>query len=397
LTKGLPSEVGKARKRLVIESWRFISHSFALVAQSHCLSLLHRGDVELRFVDLPYYGDTWRRTRGILPADEEAAVEALRAPELDFAPDATYTMRPERPDFSSPRSGRRFVFGTAEYRMLKTQNRSGLTSGADVPETVSVVTPSKWPALAYERFGIARDRIHVVPLGIDPAVFRPDAAARKATREALGLQDAFIYLSVGAMTWNKGIDVLLAAFAQIAETERDAVLFLKGADAIYDSEELVRQTLGAFPERARSAIAARLVYEGGQYPSAKVADLLRAADVYVSPYRAEGFNMPVLEAAACGTPVICTAGGPTDEFTEEAFAWRIRSSPRQVSFSATDVGDYLEPDVDHLIELMRRAAQERDDAARIGAESATYAAENFSWGRVTNRLFDVLFTAPYRL
>jgi len=128
-----------------------------------------------------------------------------------------------------------------------------------------------------------------------------------------------------------------------------------------------------------------------------MADLLRAADVYVSPYRAEGFNMPVLEAAACGTPVICTAGGPTDEFTEEAFAWRIRSSPRQVSFTATNVGDYLEPDVDHLVELMRRAAQERDDATRIGAEGATYAAENFSWGRVTNRLFDVLFTAPYRL
>src|SRR5262249_49516892 len=140
--QGHPIEAGNARKRLVIESWRFISHSFALVAQAHCLSLLQRDDVELRFVDLPYYGDTWRRTRGILPADEEAALAALRAPEVDFAPDATYTMRAERPDFSSPRSGRRFVFGTAEFRVLKTQNRSGLTSGAQVPETVSVIAPS---------------------------------------------------------------------------------------------------------------------------------------------------------------------------------------------------------------------------------------------------------------
>ena len=363
MTKGLPSEVGKARKRLVIESWRFISHSFALVAQSHCLSLLHRGDVELRFVDLPYYGDTWRRTRGILPADEEAAVEALRAPELDFAPDATYTMRPERPDFSSPRSGRRFVFGTAEYRMLKTQNRSGLTSGADVPETVSVVTPSKWPALAYERFGIARDRIHVVPLGIDPAVFRPDAAARKATREALGLQDAFIYLSVGAMSPNKGLDVLLKAFARVTDTEPDAVLFLKGADALYHSKECVREVLDDLPGRAREQVAAKLIYNGDTYSSRMMADLLRAADVYVSPYRAEGFNLPVLEAAACGVPVLCTGGGPTDEFTEESFARRIRSRLSRIQVGPNDV-DSLGRQAETLVGE-RAPARGRHDADAV--------------------------------
>lgn len=391
LTKIPPIEVGNGRKHLLIEGWRFISHSFALVAQSQCVSLLQRDDVDLRFADLPYYRDTWRSARGILPTDQEAIMAELRAPEFDFMPDATYTMRPERPDFSAPRSGRRFVFGVAEYRVLKTQNRSGLRSGTEVPEAVSVLTPSKWPALAYERFGIPRERIHVVPLGIDPRVFRPDAAARNATREGLGRQDAFIYLSVGAMTWNKGLDVLLRAFAPIAQTQQDAVLLLKGADALYDSQNLARRALDLLPARARSAVAAKLVYVGGQYPSTWMADLLRAADTYVSPYRAEGFNMPVLEAAACGTPVICTAGGATDEFTEEPFARRIRSSPRQVKLSAVDVGDYLEPDVDHLVELMRQAYRERDDAARPGATGVAHIAKNFSWQSVTDRLIDVLF------
>ena len=84
-------------------------------------------------------------------------------------------------------------------------------------------------------------------------------------------------------------------------------------------------------------------------------------------------------------------GGPTDEFTEEPFARRIRSSPRQVNFNASDVGDYLEPDVDHLVELMRQSARERDDAMRVGAVGATYAAQNLSWERVTDRLVEVLF------
>ena len=119
-------------------------------------------------------------------------------------------------------------------------------------------------------------------------------------------------------------------------------------------------------------------------------DLFRAADVYVSPYRAEGFNLPVLEAAACGVPVICTAGGPTDEFTQESFARRIRSTPTQMPPGAPEVGDYLEPDLDHLIELMRQALHERDHA-RASAAGAAYVAEHFTWERVTERLMEVLF------
>ena len=379
-------------RRLLVEGWRLIPHSYALVAQSHCLCLLQDHEVELRFVDLPYYFDRWRRTRGVFTAEQEASLAGLRAPEPDFLPQATLTMRPERPDFSAPRSGRRFAFGTAEYRVLAEENRSGLRSAAEVPDTVSMVTPSRWSALAYERFGLPRERIHVVPHGIDPAVVRPDAAARNAAREALGLRDAFVYLSVGAMTWNKGPDVLLAAFARIAETEPEARLFLKGADALYPSRAMVRSVLDDLSARARETVAARLIYNGDTYSARMMADLLRAADSYVSPYRAEGFNLPVLEAAACGVPVICTGGGPTDEFTQESFARRIRSRPARMAPEASDVGDYLEPDLDHLVELMRQALRERNGATRIGAAGAAYVAQNFTWGRVTDRLVEVLFS-----
>ena len=379
-------------RRLLVEGWRFIPHSYALVAQSHCLCLLQEQELELRFVDLPYYFDRWRRTRGVFTAEQEASLAGLRAPEPDFLPQATLTMRPERPDFSAPRSGRRFAFGTAEYRVLAEENRSGLRSAAEVPDTVSMVTPSRWCALAYERFGLPRERIHVVPHGIDPAVIRPDGAARNAAREALGLRDAFVYLSVGAMTWNKGLDVLLAAFARIAENEPEARLFLKGADALYPSREMVRSVLDDLSARARETVAARLIYNGDTYSARMMADLLRAADSYVSPYRAEGFNLPVLEAAACGVPVICTGGGPTDEFTQESFARRIRSRPARMSPEAAEVGDYLEPDLDHLVELMRQALRERGGATRMGAAGAAYVAQNLTWGRVTDRLVEALFS-----
>ena len=293
------------RRRLLIEGWRFIHHSYALVAQSHCLCILKRGDIDLRFRDLPFYSDVWKATPGIFAPEEESALAQLAAPEPGFAPDATFSLRPERPDFSASPPGRKFVFGTAEYRVLTEENRGGLRSAAEVADTVSVVAPSRWAALAFERFGLPPERIHVVPHGIDPAVMHPDEQDRTVVRSALGVQEHFVFMAVGAMTWNKGLDILLAAFARVAETEPGVRLVLKGVDALYPSKNFVREVLDGLAASAREAVASRLVYEGRTLSMRGIAHLLRGADCYVSPYRAEGFNLPVLEAMACGVPILC--------------------------------------------------------------------------------------------
>ena len=371
------------RSRLVVEGWRFLPHSYALVAQSHCLCLARQHDIALRFVDLPFYDPAWKTTPGIFSAADEDLLRSLRPPEDGFAPDATFTLRPERPDFTAPRTGRRFSFATAEFRVLAPQNASGFASAAEVPSSVEVVTPSRWAAVAYQRFGFATERVHVVPHGVDPAVFRPDETSRRAMRASLGVGDAFLYASAGAMTWNKGLDLLLAAFARVLETHPEARLLLKGADALYPSRDMVSEVLGNLGARDRSAVTKRLIYEGRTFSAKVMADLLRASDCYVSPFRAEGFNMPVLEAMACGVPVVCTEGGPTDEFTDPAFAWRIRSrlEPRRL---ADCEGEALEPDLDHLVELMRVAASGEDRTR--GALAAAHVRERFTWDAVTETL-----------
>ena len=379
---------GTVHRRLLVEGWRFLPHSYALVAQAHCLCIARHADVDLRFVDLPFYSKTWKPARGIFEPGEEQVLSDLRAPEPSFSPEATFTLRPERPDFRAPRSGRKFAFGTAEYRVLAEHNRSGLRSAAEVAGTVDVVTPSHWTALAFERFGFTPERIHVVPHGVDPLVFRPDEASRRATREALGVRDAFVYLSVGAMTWNKGLDVLLAAFARVIESEPDIRLVLKGTDALYPSRELVGEVLGDLPAGAREAVMARLIYEGRTFSAKALAGLLRAADCYVSPYRAEGFNMPVLEAMACGVPVLCTAGGACDDFTDPAFARRIRSVPMPGRLSEKETGDALEPDLEHLVELMLGAVRQREAMRRAGVHAAAHAATHFTWEAVTDKLLE---------
>jgi glycosyltransferase involved in cell wall biosynthesis len=383
---------GEVRRRLLFEGWRFIHHSYALVAQAHCLCLLRRDDIDLRFLDYPYYYPEWKSTGGIVPPEQERRLVALRSPEPGFRPDATFSMRAEESDFAPPPSGRKFVFGTPEYRVLQQRQRGGLSSGAELAPTIDIVTPSRWCALAYERFGIDAPRIHVVPHGIDPAVLRADPPRRAAARAALRLDPSdHVFLSVGAMTPNKGIDLLLAAFARIADEQPDVRLVLKGADGLYPSREFVKTALSELPVAARETVVQRMIYIGGTYSSEKMADLYRAADVYAAPYRAEGFNLPVLEAAACAVPVICTAGGPTDEFTEPAFCGRIRSGLEGTNPSEGYVGDALAPDADHLAELMAGAMRDRDTWRSMGERGAEHVHRHFTWGAVTDVLVANLF------
>jgi glycosyltransferase involved in cell wall biosynthesis len=375
-------------KRLLVQGWRFIHHSYALVAQSHCVSLQRRGDVDLRFEDLPYHKASWQATKGILDAADEAILSALRGPEASFAPDVTLRFAP---DFSAPRIGRKFIFDTPEFRVLRPALTRALRSAGGVPDSVHVITPSHWTAETYRQFGLPEERIHVVPLGVDPRIFRPDEGRRAAMRTELGVDDRLVFLHVGGMTGNKGVDTLLRAFARTLATAPEACLVLKGVDDLYASHDLLQQTLATLPAKDRQAVAGRLIYLGERKPAQWIADLLRAADFYVAPYLADGFNLPVLEAGACGVPVICTAGGPTDDFTDPSFAWHIRSRLVRVRISEHQVGEALQPDLDHLVELMLRAVSQRDEARRMGTAGAAHVARNYTWDRVTDRLFGVLF------
>ena len=146
------------------------------------------------------------------------------------------------------------------------------------------------------------------------------------------------------------------------EQGNQATLVLKGLDRLYASRQLIERLASNMPAARRELVLQHLVYVGRSLSMAEIAGLHNAADCYVSPYHAEGFNMPVLEAAASGLPLIVTDGGPTDEFTDPGFCLRISS--RRVTRTAMTV---LDPSFEHLVELM--SAMVEDDAFRQRAAS----------------------------
>lgn len=373
--------------KILVQGWRGISHSYAMVNQYQLLELAKQPDVILQHEDLPPLKPEWI-SQNCGSGFDRARKERLAAiPPYDGAPpDVTYRISfPYR--FYGTTHGRLFVFGTAEKRHIPANY---LYQGPEAwqrhaNETVDIVTPSNWSKEGFVRYGFPAVTVHVVPHGVDTAIFRPTEAAERAKqRRAMGLSDdQFVFLNIGSTTANKGLEILVRAFAAVHERRPETVLLLKDCRALYgfNAEDDVHQTLAKYglPQELWSAI--------GVIPDNLDLDTLRllygTADAYVSPYSAEGFNLPPLEAAACGLPILVTEGGSTDDYADPSFAHKIAA--QHLSKAGED---WLEPSFDSLVGGMEDLA-----AGRKGSDLSAalpFIGEHFSWATVTEKLLAVL-------
>ncbi len=377
-------------KSLCVEGWRFLNHSYSIVNQWQLLSLMKHSDIALFHRDIEFFLPQWTKTNGLFSASDEQKLNSISPGSGDRYYDAV--LRIAAPFNLQVNQGQRtVVFGTTETKSLSPNlfSKNYDVSELSGQKELVLITPSRWSREGFLKHGFLEHQIHVVPHGFSPELFYPSATERDKARQDLNLH-GFVFANFSAMTYNKGLDLLLKAFAIVCETHRDCHLLLKGSDNLYPSKQMLESSLANLPETTRNFVASKISYLGSVLSMADMANMYRAADAYVSPYRAEGFNMPPLEAAACGVPVICTAGGSTDDFMDEAFTLRIKASPR-VLFNEERQQEFLEPDLDHLVTLMHRAVEDqvwRDQAAERGA---AHMRAHFTWDQVTNRLRDLLF------
>jgi D-inositol-3-phosphate glycosyltransferase len=150
-------------------------------------------------------------------------------------------------------------------------------------------------------YDAARERIEIVPPGVDHSVFNP--AGSGAARRALGLDDERVMLFAGRIQPLKGADLAVRTLARL-DDPGTVLLVVGGPSGPEGVEELAR--LHGLVDDLGVERQVRFV---GPQPHARLADLYRAADVCVVPSRSESFGLVALEAAACGTPVVAAAVG----------------------------------------------------------------------------------------
>ena len=167
-----------------------------------------------------------------------------------------------------------------------------------------VLTNSQFTAREIQRCtGLPDSRITVTPLGYDEDVFKPGPRPG-------GSHEQPYLLHVGQQYPHKNLRRLIQAFAQLAPRYPELRLVLAGKPHPTETPELqamVRE-LG-LQERVEFC---------SYVPYAALPDLYRGALALVYPSLWEGFGLPILEAMACGTPVITSKGSGTEEVAGDA-------------------------------------------------------------------------------
>jgi glycosyltransferase involved in cell wall biosynthesis len=198
--------------------------------------------------------------------------------------------------------------------------------------------------------------------GRDPAVFRPDPAARARIRGDLGVpRDRVVIIAVSRLVWHKGYPELAAAMRAVPEAELWVVGERLDSDRGADMEALLRG--------AGLGFRLRMLGYRTDIPA-----LLAAADIFTLPSRFEGLPMSVIEAMLTGLPVVAT---------------NVRGPAEQVIDGETGLS--VPPgDASALGMALGRLVRDPDLRARMGQAGRQRALDCYDEAKVLSRTLDLL-------
>ena len=214
--------------------------------------------------------------------------------------------------------------------------------------------------------GLDEERLQVIPLGVDTTHFSPLALSEheiEAIRRKFGIESGFV-LYVGGNDYHKNLDRLFAAYARLPEaTRKQYRLVLVGKELAFQRQQLQNKFVELEIQHD--------VTVAGRAEEHELIALLNMTDLFVFPSLHEGFGLPVLEAMACGAPIIASNAPSVKEILGNTEA-------------------LFDPyDVDAIHSRLEMALSDAEFRSRSSRQGLLRSA-NFSWDESARKLLRLL-------
>jgi glycosyltransferase involved in cell wall biosynthesis len=222
-----------------------------------------------------------------------------------------------------------------------------------IPRLVTVSESSRGDIV--EQMGVSAERLHVVPVGVDPKTFYPRPTVTRVPGRLMTTASADVPM--------KGLAHLLEAVAKV-RTERD------DAHLVVIGRPKPKSRIPALIERLGLVGAVEFV---SGVTTDRIVELYAEAEVACVPSLYEGFSLPAVEAMACGVPVVGTTGGAVPEVIGQDNETGLLVPPRDPSAMAAAI---------------LRALGDETLRARIGAAGRARVLDRFTWRRTAEGTVD---------
>ena len=373
---------------ILIEGWRNINNSFSLVNQWQIYELIKSSNIF--FKDVSFLNENWnpQRNDSGLRDEVKKIINKIPLPSDDIDYDITYRISVPFNFDKRFNSKVVIVFATSEYKnkLIKSDYTNGDPIQLSKEKNFFIHTPSNWSKESFLAAGFRDEQIIVVPHGVDiETFFLISESEKKNIRDKYKIKsDDFVLTNIGAMTQNKGVEDLIAAYGILKKKNKNLKLILKDQSNLYDRKanspikhmegSKFNQKYQIFNEQMYNDII--IISKNLNFNELR--NIYSITDCYVSPYKAEGFNLTPLEAAACGTQIIVTDGGPTDDYFDDCMGFKIESEERNL-----DNIIYLSPKINSLIEILDSTMNKIDKKKNIRSK---FVHKNFSWENIVKKL-----------
>ena len=418
---------------ILFEGWINIGHSYAIV---NCFQLLHlwknyNENINFYISEKEYYRQEWNDKKKLVYTDEYNQLlsnKEIFKPydpenpcEIDVIYRITYPYDITLSEWN--RSKPICVFYTSEFSELDVNYfKIGIPPNIKLDDqyiknylnhfkNISFTSPSVWSSLGIKKYIdesleiSSSPRNKIISHGVDTSLFYKESLSiRNLTRKHYNIKDDdILLLNMGAMTKNKGIMYILQIMNILVNkmNKKHFKLLLKGTSDLYQTkqflesyfEELQKENIISKDEM-NYLLTNNIIFTEKTLNFKQIRFLYNAADLYISPYIAEGFNLCCLEALACGLNVLVPKTGSTKEYMNDIYDNGGNNNIYYVNSEIVKLNNELKInniDGNHLLQVLINFENQYKANMNIDqTQMFEYIKRQYSWDEISHQLYNHL-------